>query len=179
MFLLSGEKVSTMGLIFACLFILLTLCYIPAAFVAFIVRERTSKSKHLQMVSSVPPHVYWIATYLWDMFLYSLLATFLLFSFLIYGNDASSVFVSTAEETLALYLLLLFYGMSSIPLAYIYSFAFSHHSTAQIFVMTVNFITGFVTVLTYYILINIPATKAIGYSLVKYFRFFPAYNVSF
>jgi len=164
--------------IFASLFILIPLCYIPAAFVAFVVRERTSKSKHLQMVSSVSPPVYWLATYLWDMLLYSLLATLALFSFLIYGDDSSPVFVSTSEETFTLFLLLLCYGMAGIPLAYLCSLPFTQHSTAQIFVMSVNFVTGFVTVLTYYILINITATKEVGYYLVNYFRVFPAYNVS-
>lgn len=63
------------------------------------------------------------------------------------------------------------------PLCYIYSFAFDNHSTAQISIMTWNFMTGFVAVLAYFIMTNIDSTKALGETLVHLFRFFPPYNV--
>ena len=43
------------------IFILVPLCYIPASFISFLVKERVSKSKHLQIVSSVSPYLYWTA----------------------------------------------------------------------------------------------------------------------
>lgn len=45
--------------LFASLFLLVPLCYIPSVFCAFIVQERYSKCKHLQVVSGVSPHLYW------------------------------------------------------------------------------------------------------------------------
>jgi hypothetical protein len=163
--------------IFASLFILIPLCYIPASFVVFIVRERESKSKHLQIVSSISPFLYWIATYLWDMALYSILTGLIMITFFSYGENASRIFIATNEATIAVFLLLFLYGTSAIPISYLYSFAFDNHSTAQISIMTINFFTGFVTVMAYYIMISIPSTKSLGETLVHLFRFFPPYNI--
>src|SRR3546814_20905343 len=66
-------EVQTVLAVFASLFILIPLCYIPAAFCIFIVRERANKSKHLQMVSGVSMVAYWVSTFLWDMGLYAIL----------------------------------------------------------------------------------------------------------
>lgn len=163
--------------IFASLFILIPLCYIPASFVVFVVKERVSKSKHLQLVSSISPYLYWIATYVWDMILYSILALTILLTFYCYGKQASRIFVDDGEATLAVFLLLILYGASAIPLSYLYSLLFDNHSTAQISIMTINFITGFVAVFAYFIMISIPSTKSLGEQLVHLFRLFPPYNI--
>lgn len=163
--------------IFASLLMLIPLCYLPSSFVTFIVRERVSKSKHLQLVSSVSPYMYWTATYIYDVCLFIILIMCSFIALLSYGQDASEAFMGTLESTAALFFLLLTYGTSIIPLCYIYSFAFENHSTAQISIMTWNFITGFVAVLAYFIMVNIESTKAVGESLVHFFRFFPPYNV--
>lgn len=158
------------------IFILVPLCYIPASFVSFLVKERVSKSKHLQIVSSVSPYLYWLATYAWDMTLFLALIGFILIAFFSFGS-AAEVFIHSGESTLALFTLLLMYGLSAIPLSYLYSLCFENFSTAQISIMVINFITGFVMVLAYYILIAVPSTEAIGHQLVHFFRFFPPYNV--
>jgi ABC-type lipoprotein export system ATPase subunit len=158
------------------LFILVPLCYIPASFVSFLVKERVSKSKHLQIVSSVSPYLYWVATYAWDMTLFILLVAFVIAAFYAFGS-ASEVFIHSTASACALVLLLVVYGCSAIPLSYLYSMGFENFSTAQISIMVINFITGFVMVLAYYILINVPTTKAAGELLVHFFRFFPTYNV--
>lgn len=158
------------------LFILVPLCYIPASFVSFLVKERVCKSKHLQIVSSVSPYLYWFATYTWDMFLYSILTLFILAAFFAFGNSAK-VFISTPESTLCLLALLFTYGLSCIPLSYFYSLYFDNYSTAQISIMVLNFLTGFVFVLAYYVMISIPQTKKLGELLVNLFRFFPPYNI--
>ena len=158
------------------IFIIVPLCYIPASFVSFIVKERVSKSKHLQIVSSVSPYLYWFATYTWDMILFSFLVLFIILIFFAFGS-ASKVFIYSYQSTIALILLLFLYGLSVIPLSYIYSLFFDNFSTAQISIMVINFLTGFVMVLAYYVLVNIPKTKSLGQSLVHLFRFFPPYLV--
>ena len=163
--------------VFASLFILIPLCYIPASFIPFIIRERVSKSKHLQIVSSVSPYIYWLATYTWDMLLYFILTLSILGAFYVYGASASQVFIGTTRNTFAVFLLIWLYGASSIPLCYIYSFAFENHSTAQISIMTLNFITGFVFVLAYFIMNSIPQTQDAAKTAVLFFRIFPSYNI--
>ena len=163
--------------VLASLFILIPLCYIPASFVIFIVKERTSKSKHLQLVSGISPYLYWVASYLWDAVMYLLLAGFIMLTFFFYGEEAAEIFIGSTEAGWAVYLLLVFYGLASIPLSYIYSLAFNNHSTAQISIMTWNFFTGFVFVLAYYIMVSIPSTAATAAALVHVFRIFPPYNI--
>lgn len=128
--------------LFASIFILVPLCYVPAIFCNFIVLERSSKCKHLQIVSGMSPHVYWTGTYLWDLFQYLILAIFVMLSLLIYSKDAAVVFISSSESALAVICLLLTYGSSSIALSYLYSLAFTNHSTAQISIMSAHFFTG-------------------------------------
>lgn len=111
------------------------------------------------------------------MFLFCILTGLIMITLFSYGNNASRIFISTSEATIAVFLLLILYGTSSIPISYIYSFAFDNHSTAQISIMTINFFTGFVAVLAYYIMVSIPSTKSLGESLVHFFRFFPPYNI--
>ena len=163
--------------LFASLFILVPLCYIPASFVAFTVKERASKSLHLQLVSGVSPQLYWIATYMWDSALYFLLTATVMAAFFCYGRNAAEVFISTNEASTCVFLLVWLYGQACIPLCYLYSMAFDNHSVAQISIMTWNFVTGFVAVLAYFIMTTIPETKEAAAELVHFFRFFPPYLV--
>jgi ABC-type multidrug transport system ATPase subunit len=163
--------------IFASLLMLIPLCYLPSSFVTFVVRERVSLSKHLQLVSSVSPYVYWAASYAYDLALFLVLIVCVFVALLSYGQNASAAFTSSLESSFALFFLLFTYGASVMPLCYIYSFSFENHSTAQISIMTWNFITGFVFVLAYFIMTNIDSTRALGMFLVHIFRFFPPYNV--
>ena len=47
-----------------------------ASFVSFIVRERTEKSKHQQIVSGMNVFAYWIGNYIYDFVLYLVLAVY-------------------------------------------------------------------------------------------------------
>lgn len=163
--------------LFASLFILVPLCYIPASFVTFVVRERAVKSKHLQLVSSVSPFLYWVATYIWDMLLYSVLAVLTIGILYAFGGGSDNVFLSNSESTVAMLLLLMTYGASAIPISYIYSFAFDNHSTAQISITMINFLTGFICVLAYFIMLNIPSTAEDAKVSVIFFRAFPPFNI--
>ena len=161
----------------ASLFILVPLCYIPASFITFVVRERMSKAKHLQLVSSVSPYLYWITTYVWDMGLFLILILLIIAAFYVYGKAAAEIFISVTEATFAVFLLLLTYGMSILPLCYLYSMNFENHSTAQISIMALNFATGFVAVLAYFVMNSVPLTMYAASILVHFFRFFPTYNI--
>lgn len=110
-------EIKVMLSVLAGLFILIPYCYIPASFIVFIVRERVSKSKHLQLVSGVNLTAYWIANYLWDITLYLILTLCIMLVFFMYGEKAD-VFVGTGEAFLATFLLTFGYGLSSLPFAY-------------------------------------------------------------
>ena len=77
------------------LFVLIPFCYIPASVAAFVVKERTCKAKHLQLVSGTNAAVYWLAHYTWDMALYTLLSAACMLVFYLYNEPA---FVGNGEQ---------------------------------------------------------------------------------
>lgn len=94
-----------------------------------------------------------------------------------YSNTISNTFVSNASATTAVFLLLASYGLAVLPLSYLYSMLFDNHSTAQISITVVHFISGFIFVIAYYITISIPEVAYIGRGLIYFFWFFPTYNI--
>lgn len=151
-------------------------CYIPATFIVFLVRERVSKSKHLQLVSGVSLSAYWIATYLWDLSLYLCLTFCIMIVFLLYGEDAA-VFVGDKQAFLATFALTFGYGVSALPFAYLLSRMFHNSSTAQISVAGIGWLTGFVTVIGYVTMDSMEKTQKYAQAMEPWFRLFPAYNV--
>ena len=170
-------EVKTILSILATLFLLIPYCYIPGAFIVFIVKERISKSKHLQLVSGVNMTSYWVATYLWDLTLFFILTVAVMAVFLIYGAESAQVFVGDAESFFASMALTFGYGMSILPFAYLFARNFDNPSSAQISVIGVIFITGFVAVNAYFVMSTIDTTEDTADSLQPLFRMWPAYNV--
>ena len=170
-------EVKTILSILAVLFLLIPFCYIPGAFVVFLVKERVCKSKHLQLVSGVNMTSYWVANFLWDMSLFFVLTVLTMCCFLAYGSDSAEVFVGTTKSFFASALLFFGYGSSVLPFSYIFVRNFNNPSSAQISIIGVIFITGFVAVNAYFIMSSLENTKDIAESLQPLFRMWPAYNV--
>ncbi|CAM9891794.1 unnamed protein product, partial [Sphacelaria rigidula] len=84
-------EVQTMLSLLVSLLVTIPLCYAPAAFVTFLVRERASKSKRVQFVSGASPLAYWLSAYLWDVLLFIVLTVLVMLAFLAYGRDSSRV----------------------------------------------------------------------------------------
>ncbi len=49
------------------IFVIIALSFVPSSFVVYLVADRNSKSKHLQLVSGLNPVVYWVGNYVWDL----------------------------------------------------------------------------------------------------------------
>eukprot|EP00520_Triparma_pacifica_P008709 CAMPEP_0118657482 /NCGR_PEP_ID=MMETSP0785-20121206/14045_1 /TAXON_ID=91992 /ORGANISM="Bolidomonas pacifica, Strain CCMP 1866" /LENGTH=2195 /DNA_ID=CAMNT_0006550409 /DNA_START=65 /DNA_END=6648 /DNA_ORIENTATION=+ len=170
-------EIKTVLSLFASLFILIPYCYIPAAFVVFVVRERACKSKHLQLVSGVTIEAFWLSTFLFDVFLYFFLTLLIMLCFTIFGPASAEVFVGSTESFFCTFLVTFLYGTSSLPFAYYLSRNFTNHTTAQISVMGIFFITGFVFVNSYFIMSALEETRDTAATLVHVFRLFPPYHV--
>jgi len=170
-------EIKTILSVFASMFILIPFCYIPGAFIVFIVKEKTCKSKHLQLASGVDMTSYWSSTYLYDVSLFLILTILVMLVFLMYGTDSAEVFVGDFESFCCTALLTFGYGLSVLPFAYLLARRFDNHSSAQIAVIGLTFITGFVAVNAYYIMDSIESTEDVAASLRPLFRLWPAYNV--
>eukprot|EP00903_Cladosiphon_okamuranus_P005738 g5694.t1 len=168
-------EVQTMLSVLVSLLVTVPMCYAPAAFVTFLVRERACKSKRVQLVSGASPLAYWISTYLWDVLLFFVLSCLVMLTFAAYGRDASKVFMLHWDALLGTWGLLLSYGVSALPLSYLYSFAFNGPSAAQISISGVNFVTGFGFVVAYAVLSSLEKTVKFAARAQHFFRLFPPY----
>ena len=84
-------------------------------------------------------------------------------AFACYQSSAAVIFFSTVQSTVTVFLLLFCYGLSVLPLCYLYSMMFENHSTAQISIMAINFASGFVAVVAYFVMSNIPSKHSRSY----------------
>ncbi|XP_075758760.1 phospholipid-transporting ATPase ABCA7 isoform X2 [Pelodiscus sinensis] len=141
---LTKEQLSEAALMATSVDVLVSICvifamsFVPASFVLFLVEERASKAKHLQIVSGMRPGVYWLGNFAWDMCNYLVPAGLVILIFLCFQQKA---YVSAANLP-ALALLLFLYGWSITPLMYPASFLFSIPSTAYVVLTCVNLFIG-------------------------------------
>ena len=155
------------------IFLLIPFCYIPASAAVFVVRERVSKSKHLQLVSGAQARVYWAATYVWDVLIYTCVVLLSMVVFAFYGEPS---FVSTPQQASAIFVVFEMYGLSVLPLIYCYSFLFDSPTTAQISIIIFNLVASFAMTLAHQIMMVLPNTMAADRILVWIYRLLPGYN---
>ncbi|KAL1441267.1 hypothetical protein MTO96_008688 [Rhipicephalus appendiculatus] len=79
-----------------------------ASFVLFAIDDRVSKSKAMQLMSGVPPLVYWMGSYVWDMLMSLVTLVFMFFPimfcfphFVSIGPAAVSIFMAYVHSILA------------------------------------------------------------------------------
>ncbi len=153
------------------IFILIPFTFVPSTYVAFVVRERATKAKHLQLVCGVGHMCYWTSNFLFDLLSYAVTELMAIIIFFLFSKT-EYIGAETIGPTIVIFLL---YGLSCIPAAYAFSFIFDNHSSAQNFAMLGNFFSGFVLVLVHYVLKLIPSTKDIAKKIVWAFRFIPSF----
>jgi hypothetical protein len=143
---LQSVEIQTILSILAAIFLLIPFGYIPGAFIVFLVKERISKSKHLQLVSGVNMTSYWISSYIWDLSLFGFLTFLVMMVFLMYGTESAKVYVGDAESFFATATVIFGYGCSVMPFSYLMARNSKNSGSAQITVIGLLFITGFVAV---------------------------------
>nr|BAN20628.1 ATP-binding cassette sub-family A member 3, putative [Riptortus pedestris] len=128
--------------------VIFALSFVPASFTLYIIEERVSHSKHLQLVSGVNKAIYWLQTFTWDLMAYLISALLCVFIFLAFDEQA---YVSP-DNLPGLLLLFLLYGWSCIPLMYPISFLFSVPSSAFVGLSCANMFVGVITTVTTFVL---------------------------
>ncbi|CUG91981.1 ABC transporter, putative [Bodo saltans] len=155
------------------IFIMIPFTFIPSTYVAWIVKERQCKAKHLQIVSGMNFIAYWGSNFVFDIlsFLVTEVIVLIIFRFFdrteYIGGDVigGTIFLFT------------FYGASGIVWAYLFSFLFDNHGSAQNITMLANFLAGFVLVIVMYILRLMDSTAAFADVFVYFCRLIPAYSL--
>ncbi|CAM6001577.1 unnamed protein product [Sphagnum balticum] len=167
-------KLQTVLTVLAALFILIPFCYLSASFAVFVVRERIVKAKLLQIVSGGSRIAYWVATYTWDMIMYTAIVVITMLVFVAYQDQS---FIGSWTKVGAVLALLMSFGASVIPLTYCYSFAFSNHANAQVAIAGIHFVTGFAMVVGSLVMGALDETKALNEKLMYLYKPFPPFHL--
>eukprot|EP01063_Lacrimia_lanifica_P013285 TRINITY_DN1990_c0_g4_i1.p1 TRINITY_DN1990_c0_g4~~TRINITY_DN1990_c0_g4_i1.p1 ORF type:complete len:1977 (+),score=625.68 TRINITY_DN1990_c0_g4_i1:43-5973(+) len=168
------QVIEAVQILVSALIILLPFTVLPSNYVSFVVRERENKAKTVQLISGVRPTVYWAASYAFDFCAFCCTTVLCLVVFLIFSR---SEFVGNVETFFATLCLFLSYGLASIAFSYAGSFLYQKHTVAQTSWCVINFVGGFVLVITSYILDNLDETASTNHSLKYIWRLFPCYSL--
>jgi len=146
--------------------------FIPTSFAVFIVYERETRSKHLQLLSGVQITAYWTANALWDLVIFAIPACVCL---IILACDGNESFTGRANLPVLL-LALLLYGTSCIPFCYVASWAFHNHLTAQNVLVLVSLVGGMGLSIVNFMLWS--SAPALSRALRFVFRLLPTYALA-
>ncbi|KAL8560975.1 hypothetical protein ACOMHN_061189 [Nucella lapillus] len=137
------------------------MAFLTTSFIFFIVKERVTGAKHMQVVSGVGPVVFWMSNLLWDYLNYLGPSLLLLAVFAAYGTEA---FVEDGRLALVT-LVLAVYGLAILPCIYLTHFIFSSPPTAMVVGIVFNIFTGLITMTTVLVMALIPDVQALGRTL--------------
>jgi ATP-binding cassette subfamily A (ABC1) protein 3 len=154
------------------LFISIAFCWMPASWIAYVVREREFKSKHQQIISGVNFVAYWFATMVADFISYLVPMCLAL---VIVAIPAFNLTNLQGENAGAFVVAMLLYATSVAPFTYIFSFLFNNDATAQNVALMIYIVCGGVLLIASIIMQIIPSTQSIDTSLRYLYRFFPPY----
>ncbi|GBM61129.1 ATP-binding cassette sub-family A member 1 [Araneus ventricosus] len=168
------QRLGEVGIAFV---FLIGLSLVPCTFSVYIVEERESEQKRLQMVTgALSPLLYWGAAFLWDLTI--VLATSLV-SAAIVGAFALPAFYQR-ENFRAVYTLIFLYGWATTPLTYLLSRFFREGSLAFMVIFTSHLFVGLVIMMSLVSLRMISVSKDVATILSTLQRFslaFPQYSL--
>jgi len=117
--------------------------FLVASFVIFPVKERATKSKHLQYVSGLRAPIFWLSAFFWDFvnYLVSICILILLFA-------AFQVEAYTGANLFYLALIFIGYGLAALPIMYCTAFFFEDSVSAFVRSATLNLVLSVGTLIT-------------------------------
>ncbi|CAM9405596.1 unnamed protein product, partial [Scytosiphon promiscuus] len=157
------------------LFMMIAFGLVPAAWMAYIVREKETKCKHQQVTTRRTRNsreAYWLSSYLWD--LVSLIPPVAFTMIVLAAADVSALI--SGENGVALFLLFLMYGLSMPSYTYLWSFAFTSYSSAQNAFLFHSLITGLILPIATTIMSLFDGTiKDVGMGMAAVLRIIPQF----
>eukprot|EP00916_Digyalum_oweni_P011084 GHVL01018421.1.p1 GENE.GHVL01018421.1~~GHVL01018421.1.p1 ORF type:complete len:1638 (-),score=198.16 GHVL01018421.1:51-4964(-) len=120
------------------LVITLAFSFIPSFWGMWVVKERVSNAKHLQLIAGVSIVTYWLATWIWNFLFYLIPAWTGIGLFFIFKIEELIESQSFMYTLLVIHL----YGFTLGPITYLLSFLFKDPFTAQLVLLFFYIITG-------------------------------------
>uniref|UniRef100_A0A7S3ZF35 ABC transporter domain-containing protein n=1 Tax=Lotharella globosa TaxID=91324 RepID=A0A7S3ZF35_9EUKA len=164
------KKQDSINQAFSAVVITIAFAFVPAGVAGFVIMERQSGSKHLQVISGVSILAYWLSNFLWDFlnFFPSCLIQLAVYS--IYDLDAFK------DDALGvIFLGSLLFALAVIPFTYCMSFLFKSPATGQTVMLLIYFLSGTILLIVSIILNQIDSTADINKSLKFLYRLVPSY----
>nr|CAJ2466288.1 unnamed protein product [Leishmania braziliensis] len=153
--------------------IMVPFTFLPSNYVAWVVKERECRSRHLQDICGLRYLIYWLSNFLFDLTVYTVT---MLLIILIFAAFQRNEFVG-GDAAGATFTLFSAYGFCSIATAYLVQFCFATHSSAQSVVMAIGFVSGFLLVIIVFVLQLFSSTREASHKIRRVFRIFPTYAV--
>ncbi|CAG0900594.1 unnamed protein product, partial [Darwinula stevensoni] len=122
--------------------------FLVSGMVIFLVRERMTKSKHLQYASGLRFWLYWASAFIWDFAVFMVTVAGIYLVFVLFKEDG----FTKSEEQVRILLLFAAYGFAVIPMTYLTSFLFTIPSTGYTRMSMFNIFTGVAALLTVVVL---------------------------
>ncbi|KPI82537.1 putative ABC1 transporter, partial [Leptomonas seymouri] len=164
---------SALTFIFVGILIMIPMSFLPSNAVAWVVKERECGSMHLQKISGLNYLVYWGANFIFDTVAYFISMILCLLIFAIFqrkefvGDDCFG----------ATFTIFLLYGLTSTVGAYAVSFLFNEHSSAQMSVMAVGLVLGFLLNIMIFVIQLDDSNDNLASTLCSLFRLIPSYSI--
>ncbi|CAM1313391.1 ABCA3 (predicted) [Pycnogonum litorale] len=129
-------------------FIIMGICFLAASFIVFLVKERSTKAKHLQVVSGVNLITFWLTTFVWDFINFIVPSIITVLMFVAFKTDGFDQPIMQGQ----LILLMVLTGIAILPMVYALSFFFDVAAKAYARVCLFMVLVGIATLLTVVIL---------------------------
>eukprot|EP00475_Leptophrys_vorax_P005671 TRINITY_DN13418_c0_g2_i1.p1 TRINITY_DN13418_c0_g2~~TRINITY_DN13418_c0_g2_i1.p1 ORF type:complete len:1145 (+),score=272.12 TRINITY_DN13418_c0_g2_i1:223-3435(+) len=155
------------------LIVSIAFAFIPASFGAYIVKERSSKAKHQQLISGVSVTAYWFSNWVWDLVNFLIPVAILLIMLYAFNIQA----LISPENVGAAVTPMILYGLSITPFTYlICSVAFKDKTSAQNFLLLIYIVSGLTLLIASIVMQILPSTKDINSHLRFVYRLLPNYS---
>ncbi|ESO87425.1 hypothetical protein LOTGIDRAFT_127778, partial [Lottia gigantea] len=158
--------------------VLMAFCFVPSGLILISIGERLNNEKHIQSISGVGPFFYWLATFIWDFFVYMVSVVCAVIIICIFQPEAYYLRYNLAGFTA----LLILFGFAILPMMYSMLKLFKTGSAAYLVLFCINMFLGIITVITLLCLLNIPVcllqhVKLVTEVLQYVFLIFPQYSL--
>ena len=118
--------------------IMFAMSFLSASFAVLLVKERSIKGKHLQMVCGVKLYIFWITSFIVDFLTYIIPCFLIMLMYKLFNETH----LSPSDQEARILLIFVIHGFAMLPFVYFLSFLFDVPSTAYVRICLYNVILG-------------------------------------